>query len=305
MTLRHLQIFVEVALTGKMSTAASHLYISQPTVSQAIRELEEHYHVLLFERLSKRLYITEEGKTLLSFASRTLEQYRMLEEAMGAVARRQTIRIGATLTIGTCMLSGIVNELKRAFDGLNTYTYTANTENIEKKLLNSELDIAIVEGTITSPDLICRPIAEDYLVLAMSPGHPLAAQSQISFRQLENMDFALREEGSGTRKLFTDVMNRKNIPINIVCEAGCAEALKHAILDNDCLTAVSVRLLVNEIESGAIRCFTSQNGHWNRFFYLVYHKDKLLTAPMEALKQLLPAYAQTSLPKAAMGIVTD
>ena len=69
MTIRHLRIFVAVAETGQMSRAARLLYLTQPTVSQAVRELEEHYHTLLFERLSKRLYITEEGKRLLALAS--------------------------------------------------------------------------------------------------------------------------------------------------------------------------------------------------------------------------------------------
>lgn len=82
MTIRHLKIFVAVADTGQMSKAARLLYLSQPTVSQAIRELEEHYHVLLFERLSKRLYITEEGKRLLSHAREVLARFDHLEEQM-------------------------------------------------------------------------------------------------------------------------------------------------------------------------------------------------------------------------------
>ena len=64
MTIRHLKIFLAVAESGKMSLAAEQLFITQPSVSQAIRELEEHYQTLLFERLSKKLYITEDGKKL-------------------------------------------------------------------------------------------------------------------------------------------------------------------------------------------------------------------------------------------------
>ena len=75
MTIRHLKIFIEVAETGKMSAAAKNCYLSQPTVSQAIRELEEHYGVLLFERLSKRLYITESGKKLLTYARQTVRSF--------------------------------------------------------------------------------------------------------------------------------------------------------------------------------------------------------------------------------------
>ena len=82
MTIRHLRIFIEVAECGKMSAAAEKLFISQPTVSQAIKELEEHYGVLLFERLNKRLYITEKGKKLLSYARKVVKQFYDMEEMM-------------------------------------------------------------------------------------------------------------------------------------------------------------------------------------------------------------------------------
>ena len=79
MTIRHLNIFLAVAETGSMRTAAQQLYISQPTVSQTIRELEEHYGVALFERLSRKLYITEEGRQLLYYAHQLMHQYHTME----------------------------------------------------------------------------------------------------------------------------------------------------------------------------------------------------------------------------------
>lgn len=82
MTIRHLKIFIAVAETGKMSTAAAQYYISQPTVSQAIKELEEHYGVLLFERISKKLYITEAGKNLFTYARMVVSQFDELEDNM-------------------------------------------------------------------------------------------------------------------------------------------------------------------------------------------------------------------------------
>lgn len=290
MTLRHLRIFLEVARTGKMSTAAANCFISQPTVSQAIRELEEHYHVLLFERLSKRLYITPEGRTLMTFAQRTLDQYRLLEEAMDSMGSKTSLRIGATITVGTCLLSEIINALKQHFEPLATYTYVGNTKLIEDKLLKAELDVGIVEGTIESPDLICEPIADDFLVLAAAPGHPLASRATIPVHELSGQDFVIREYGSGTRKLFTDYMNRNKVTINIACEAGCPEAIKRTVLYNNCLTAMSVRLLENEIKNDSLRIFLNKENAWNRSFYLVYHKDKFVTEPMRQLKVIMKAY---------------
>ena len=82
MTIRHLTVFAAVAEQGSMSAAAKHLYLSQPTVSQAIRELEAHYNGLLFERLGKKLYLTERGKLLLPHAREMIRQFQQLEELM-------------------------------------------------------------------------------------------------------------------------------------------------------------------------------------------------------------------------------
>ena len=82
MTIRHLTIFVAVADHGSMSAAASYLYLSQPTISQAIRELEKHYTGLLFERLGRKLYLTERGRLLLPQARSLIQQFRQIEELM-------------------------------------------------------------------------------------------------------------------------------------------------------------------------------------------------------------------------------
>ncbi|HIQ98530.1 MAG TPA: LysR family transcriptional regulator [Candidatus Scybalocola faecavium] len=296
MTLRHLKIFVEVARTGKMSAAAQNCYISQPTVSQAIRELEEHYQVRLFERLSKKLFITPEGKTLFSYAVRTLEQYQQLEDAMNGMEKGNSLRLGATITIGTCLLPGIINDLDQAIHPLSQYTYVGNTHTIEEMLLKSQLDIGIVEGIVESPDLISIPIARDYLVLAAAPDHPIARMPQVHISQLKDYSFVLRESGSGTRKLFTDYMTRVNVPLQVICEAGCPDAIKRIVLYNRYLTAISVRLVENEMKSSSLKIFLNKENAWDRSFYLVYHKDKFVTEPMRALKDIMQKYKEPWLP---------
>src|SRR5690606_32244771 len=142
---RHLRIFIEVADSGKMSTAAAKLFISQPTVSQAIKELEEHYGGLLFERLSKKLYITEKGQKLLSYARNVVKQFDDMEEVMVQDNYVKKIRIGATNTVGDCILGDVINALRDINSQIEIYSYVNNTKNIEEKLLKSELDIGVVE----------------------------------------------------------------------------------------------------------------------------------------------------------------
>ena len=175
MTIRHLKIFLTVAETGKMSMAAEQLYITQPSVSQAIRELEDHYQVLLFERLSKKLYITEDGKKLYVTAKQLVTQFESLEESMRKENRREKIRIGGTVTLGSGLLSKVVRDLRGERPELDIYSYMNNTQIIEQKLLSMELDVGIVEGRVKSRDLVRseeRRVGKECLRLCRSRWSP-------------------------------------------------------------------------------------------------------------------------------------
>lgn len=132
MTIRHLTVFATVAEQGSMSAAAKHLYLSQPTVSQAIRELEAHYNGLLFERLGKKLYLTERGKLLLPHAREMIRQFQQLEELMQNQGQSSTLKLGSTLTVGTCLTPSIILDLQKKSRTL-TFTPLSPTRKISNR----------------------------------------------------------------------------------------------------------------------------------------------------------------------------
>lgn len=290
MTIRHLRIFIEVAKAGKMSIAAQRLYISQPTVSQAIRELEEHYGRKLFDRLSKKLYITPFGKELFIYATQVVEQFDNLEKKMNDNLHIENLRIGASVTVGTCLLSKIIKEFHDIAPRVNTYAYVNNTSMVEKKLLNSELDIAIVEGDIHSQDLVTIPVIDDYLVLLCNNTHPILAKEKITLYNLENQRFAMREDGSGTREFFEQILHKYKIHIQLVCEASSTDTIRRSILDDDCLSLLSIHTFEEDIINGKIHIINTDLNPLKRSFKLVYHKDKIMTPSIITLKDILQKY---------------
>ena len=132
MTIRHLSIFTAVAEYGTMCAAAEHLYLTQPTVSQAIRELEKHYQCLLFERLGKKLYLTEQGKLLLSQAPELISRFSELDQLMMNQGQTATLKLGSTLTVGTCLTPSVILELEKKLPGLEVYSFVSKTAEIEQ-----------------------------------------------------------------------------------------------------------------------------------------------------------------------------
>jgi DNA-binding transcriptional LysR family regulator len=297
MTIRHLRIFIAVVDSGKMSAAAEKLFISQPTVSQAIRELEEHYGGLLFERLSKKLYITPKGEKLLSYARNVVKQFDDMEEMMLQDHYVKKIRIGATHTVGDCILGDVINAFKETDPQIETYSYVDNTRNIEEKLLKSELDIAIVEGMVKSPDLISIPEVNDFLVLICSKEHPFAKRETVKIEELREEHFAMREESSGTRELFERSMLERGIPIRIVLEGNSSASIKRAVIENQCLAVISIRLVEEEIKSGKIHVIQHTGRDWDRYFSIVYHKNKAITDEMTNLIEIVDNYKHVDILK--------
>ena len=267
MTIRHLTVFAAVAEQGSMSAAAKHLYLSQPTVSQAVRELEAHYNGLLFERLGKKLYLTERGKLLLPHAREMIRQFQQLEELMQNQGQSSTLKLGSTLTVGTCLTPSIILDL-------------------QKKI----------------PDLVVLPIIDDCLVLAAGKKHPFYRRGRIHVQELNNQKFAVREYGSGTRQLFEDYTLRHDLKIRTAWKANSPRALLNAVLYNQMLSVMSIRLMHHEIRHRSVRVFCNEAGEWNRKFKLVYHKNKFLTPAIFELEKILHTYQQLEVPS-VMGVL--
>lgn len=300
MTIRHLKIFIAVAETGSMSAAANRLYLTQPTVSQTVRELEEHYHVKLFERLHKKLFITEEGRELLNLALMTVGNFDNLELSMQRFQERIPLRVGASLTVGTCLMSSVISDMEKNYPSLDIYSFVSNTAEIEQKLLRRELDAAVVEGIIESPELTAIPIVEDSLVLVCGKNHEFYSKNVVYASDLEGQRFAIREKGSGTRKLFEQYLSAHNIHIQTVWEANCPRTIMNAVICNNALAVISQRLVTHESLQGSVKVFRYETGEWDRHFKLVYLKNasdtkkqaggKFLSPGIQSLANVLERY---------------
>jgi Transcriptional regulator len=213
-----------------------------------------------------------------------------------------TLKLGSTLTVGTCLTPSIILDLQKKIPDLDVYSFVTNTQNIEQKLLRSELDAAVVEGEIHSPDLIVLPIIDDCLVLAAGKKHPFYRRGRIHVQELNNQKFAVREYGSGTRQLFEDYTLRHDLKIRTAWEANSPRALLNAVLYNQMLSVMSIRLMHHEIRHRSVRVFCNEAGEWNRKFKLVYHKNKFLTPAIFELEKILLTYQQLELPS-VMGVL--
>lgn len=277
MTIRHLKVYVKVCEHNKISTAARELYIAQSSVSQAIQEIEEHYGGKMFERLSHKLYITPLGQRLWDYAVHLISLYDQMELELTDAPEKLTLCVGATVTIGTCVMPGLIKDFTELVQEAKAHVMVANTHDIEGQILLGALDIAIVEGTVKSEHIRAQPIIQDKLVLVCAPEHPFAARERIAVSELSQESFILRETGSGTRETFLQQAAVNGVTVKEAWACYTFEAIKAAVMQNIGVTVISRMLVEKEVEANTLVAVEIEGLSLERSFSLIYHKNKFLS----------------------------
>lgn len=281
MTLRHFRIFVAVCDTMNMTAAAKSLFMSQSAISQAITEMEKHYDVRLFERLSRKLYLTKAGEELLGYARHIIRTSSDAEKVMNALHESGPIRLGASVTVATDVLPKLVSVFKQENSDTKIEAFEDNTEQIERRILNDKTDIGLVEGETTSPDIVSIPFMDDELVLICATHHRFAGIPVINPKELQKEDFIVRENGSGTRKTFENIMAANNLSWSATWTCNNADTIKMAVAEGIGISVISKRAVENEVKLG-ILCVKKIKGiRFERKFKVIYHKNKYLTITMK------------------------
>lgn len=281
MTIRHLQIFVTVADCGKMRAAAEKLHISQPSVSQAVRELESYYNVKLFERLSQRIYITETGRDLLPVARHIIDSFESMERFLNDSSAGSMIRIGGSVSVGTRLLPPIIKSLEKEIPGVDVRVTVDNTAVMEGMIRRSELDIAVVEGIVRSDELVKKDMYDDELVLVVGPEHELFDHPSITLGELTNHAMISRESGSVERNQFEQFLLEHEIKMKNKWSCSNTETIKKAVLNGEGIAILSKMVIEKEIAQGEVHALNVDGIRMTRKIKLIYHKNKFISLSMK------------------------
>lgn len=280
MTIRHLEIFITVADYGKMSKAAEVLYITQPTVSQAVRELEDYYGARLFERFSRKLIITEEGVNLLSYARHIVDSFREMERSMKNMGKSTRLRIGASAAVGTCFLGGWLKQFEQRVPGIETLITVCDTLKVEDLVVKSKLDLGIVEEEVENRTIISIPVCEDKLVLVVGKGSPFYGKKLVDFSCLKGADYVAGGTGDGKRNRLEQMLMEESLNLHQVWCSTDTEAVKTAVIDGRGFAVLSERLAAQEVKEGRMQIIL-ENKSVKRQIKLIHHKDKFISDTME------------------------
>ena len=273
-TIRQLEVFLAVARTGSVSRAGHELAMSQSAVSGSLADLERQFDVRLFDRLGKRLQLSDVGRALRSRAEAIFDQARELESALAKQTDDARLRVGATLTIGNYVVVPLMARYMREGHGALIRLDIANTETITRRVANFELDVGLIEGELAHPELVITPFRDDELVVFAAPTHPLAKKRRVSDADLRSADWIVREHGSGTRQAFDRAMTGILPELHLALELPHTEVIKRAVEAGLGVGCVSRLALADAFHARTLKPCPVPHRDFHRRFYTVLHRQK-------------------------------
>lgn len=302
MTLEQLRIFVAVAQHQHVTHAARELDLTQSATSAAIAALENRYETKFFDRIGRRIVLTEAGRVFLVQAKAVLSQCSAAETALSDLAglKRGSIKLAASQTVGNYWLPKVIHQFRLHHSGLTVSLSLGNTETVAAQVHEAEADLGFVEGVVDDPMLTVRAIAEDSLVLVVAPGHRWAEQPPSRPQEFCSVPWVCREPGSGTRAILQAALPVFGVglsDLNIAFELPTNEAICAAIEAGAGAAVVSRLVAERALTSGSLAAVEIDLP--KRSFSVLRHKQRHVTRASEAFygmvvkEQLQPAAPAT------------
>ena len=282
-TIRQLQIFSVAASHLSFARAAEQLHLTHAAISLQIKQLEEVSGTLLFDRIGKRVFLTDAGEILLDHARQILQSLKDADASLmalkGLKGGRVTIAVTSTAEY---FAPGLLAEFRKAQTDVRVRLLVHNREEVAQLLSSNEVDLAIMGRPPADMDAEAVSFAPHPFVIVASAGHPLAGRARLSVKDVAAETMIVRESGSGTRSAMEEFFHEHAVVPHIDMEMGSNEAIKQAVVAGLGISFISQHTLGLELSAGRLVVLKVQGTPVMRRWFLVRHKSKRLTPALGA-----------------------
>lgn len=287
MTLRHFRIYTAVYTERNMTGAARKLFMSQPSVSQVIKELEDHYKVVLFERFPRELIPTPSGDRLFEYATNILEMNAELEDLMKQGSSQQQLRIGANDTAGSTIFEQLIKDYTASHPLEKLQVNITRSHTLTELLRTNDLDLAITDEFQPSNDLISEIILEDDFICVVSPFYPNIPKDRVVTSEfLEEARLLMREPGTDQRDYTERFFKQVGYNVLPYWESISFDILLNATLQEMGVCILPRNMVQSYLESGRLIELTIPNYKNKQVFHLAFQKNKYMSEPIEDFVKL-------------------
>jgi DNA-binding transcriptional LysR family regulator len=290
MELRHLETFLKIATLRSFTKAAEELYLTQPTVSKQIVDLERFFDVKLIDRTKRTVMLTKAGDLLLKYAK---DFIRLKKETIEEIAAfkgltKGTITVGASTIPGIYILPSVLSIFKKSYPGIQIRLLISDTKGIIEKMEEGAIDIGFVGAKSAAKKLDYKKLIDDTIVMIA----PVEFPDSINLNELKGYPLIAREPGSGTRNTFEASLKKikhvKTTDLTVIAELTDTEAIKETVKNGMGISYISKMAIVEELARGRLKRISIQGfPDIKRSFYIVSRKGKTALPQVKALLEII------------------
>ena len=293
---RKLEVFLKVYETQSFSKTSKLLYLTQPTVTLHIKDLEEILGVKLLDRNTRKVIPSKAGKVVYEYGKEIINLLKEMEKELEIFKdeKRGIVEIGGSTIPGQYILPKIIKSFKEKYPQISVYLKVGDSREIVEKVIKGDFDLGMVGAVFKNKELVYIPCYEDEIVLIAPPDFP---KDEISLEELYDISLIKREEGSGTWENAIESLQKKGLDIlklNIVGEMGSTEAIKESVKAGLGCGFISSLAIELEKALNLLKVIKIKNISIKRKFYLIYPKVKKITSSEEKFIKFIKKFSNLS-----------
>jgi len=278
-TLQQMEALVRLAQERTFSKAAKKMYLTQPSLTKHIKNLEALANATVVTRKNTGISLTPEGKILYDYARRI---FKLMGEAKEKIARVKedesgSIFISASTIPSTYILPHVLSAFNKKYPDIRCYVQMNDSDATLNMILDNQAEIGFIGRPVSNRKLHADAVWRDRLVLVIPEGHKWNRKASVTIDELSREPFIIREKGSATRSIFEEYLqkntDRSLSRFNVICELGSSEAVKEAIMAGLGVSILSVHAVGREVAGGLLVERPVENCTIERNFYLIYKKQ--------------------------------
>ncbi len=282
MDIHRLEVFCRVLELQSFTKAAEAVCLTQPTVSEHIRTLEESLGERLVDRLGREVLPTQAGRILYRYAKDIIQlrndAVQAIEKYKGKLAGH--LLLGASTIPGTYILPSLIGSFKLTHPDIQITLKISSSADVVQGILEGKLEMGMIGAKWDDRRILLEEAFSDELVLAVFPEHPFALEGAVPLESLVGEPFILRERGSGTRMVMNLALEKSGFPparLSVVAEMGSTEAVRQGIKARIGISILSARAVAEDVERGALVTVALQGMEFKRSFYLARRKSRQIS----------------------------
>jgi DNA-binding transcriptional LysR family regulator len=299
MEMRKLEAFCNVVELKSFTLAAKEMLLSQPTISEHIRYLEEELDQKLLERQAREITVTPVGAVFYEYAQKIL---RTKDEAIQVVRQYSgrlvgNVILGCSTIPGTYIVPPLVGQFHKQYKAIKTTLRIGSSRIIAEEVLHGKVEFGVVGAKWNEAGLTWNRFFSDELTVIMHPEHKWTAKREVSLAELFEEPFVLRERESGTRKVIAQILTKNGYReqnLQSVAEIGSTAAVKEAVKAGVGVAILSKRAAVDEIQCGRLASVAIKGQPLKRPFYLIRRKNRELSPVASAFQDFLKEKENTA-----------